>query len=112
MPDAYVSLANTREIQGPFRSVWHTEEHGNARYICADERAYRCYKPLLALALNAHVLTDNQSINLGFLPLVTLDASLIDVNASGVLTCHNNNEIIYVYQITYEEEIAHLIKQG
>ena len=43
---------------------------------------------------------------------VTLDASLIDVNASGVLTYHNNNEIIYVYQITYEEEIAHLIKQG
>ena len=43
---------------------------------------------------------------------VTLDANLIDVNASGVLTYHNNNEIIYVYQITYEEEIAHLIKQG
>ena len=43
---------------------------------------------------------------------VTLDASLIDVNAPGVLTYHNSNEIIYVYQITYEEEIAHLIKQG
>ena len=38
---------------------------------------------------------------------VTLDASLIDVNASGVLTCHNKDEIIYVYQITYKEEIAH-----